>query len=209
MGEKLNYLIGLMLADGGIYKYEYDYKTACKTLFVSDSSKEFTQAIAKLVNEIFKIKPGIWKSKSSKEIQVYSSRKEFVEFFQSNGMKLNKKTKEVKIPLKMKSGSREEIAAIIRGIFDGDGTIVFHKKDRNGKHYAVPCIKLKSMSDFLIKDIQELLKKLGIKSSAHFHKYGNDLYIMRKEDVSKFLDLVGFFHPLKAEKAKDILRIRL
>lgn len=207
MSENLAYIIGLMLADGGIYKYKYSYKTAYKTLFTSDSCEEFANMIARMITETFHITPCIWKSKRDREIQVYSNRKQLVDFFEKLGIKVNRKATKVKIPMVIKDKSKKESIALLRGIFDGDGTLILHKKNNNGKIYITPCIKLKSMSRFLIKDVKEMIGKLGIKSIDYYSVNENVLYIIGKKEVSKFLKIINFSHPLKMQKSKDIFHI--
>jgi hypothetical protein len=186
MNENLAYIIGLMLADGGIYKYKYRYKTAYKTLFTSDSSEEFANVIAQMIRETLHITPCIWKSKRDREIQVYSNRKQLVDFFEKLGIKVNRKATTVKIPMAIKDKSKKESIALLRGIFDGDGTLVLHRKNENGKTSITPCIKLKSMSRFLIKDVKEIVEKLGIKSIDYYSVSENVLYIIGKKEVLKF-----------------------
>jgi hypothetical protein len=61
--------------------------------------------------------------------------------------------------------------------------------------------------EFLIKDVNEVVEKLGIKSIDYYSVSENVLYIIGKKEVSKFLKIINFSHPLKMQKSKDISHI--
>jgi intein/homing endonuclease len=93
-----------------------------------------------------------------------------------------------------------EIAEYIRGLFDGDGTIVLRI---DGKR-IVPRIKIVMKHEELAQRIKALLHRIGIYSRIQ-HESGKGhqwcvLDVARRESVSRFSQIVGSNHPKKRSR---------
>ncbi len=93
--------------------------------------------------------------------------------------------------------SREEKIEWIRAIFDCES-------------YVGPKnIQLQSVSEKGINSIKELLEEFGVNSKIYRYKRKKKkqntnylLFISRKENIRKYLKLIGFNHPKKLKKLK-------
>ncbi|MBA3610051.1 MAG: replicative DNA helicase [Rubrobacter sp.] len=91
--------------------------------------------------------------------------------------------------------SNETIAAVLRGLFHADGSCSVRG--------SRSCVRLSTISERLARDVQELLIRLGIRSSIHTldhtvsgyrtkHGQGYVVYLGDRSEVGTFLDRVGF-----------------
>jgi replicative DNA helicase len=91
--------------------------------------------------------------------------------------------------------SNEAIAAMLRGLFHADGSY--------SQRGSRSCVRLATISERLARDVQELLVRLGIRSSVHTldhrvsgyrtrHGRGFVVYIGERAEVGAFLERVGF-----------------
>ena len=91
--------------------------------------------------------------------------------------------------------SNEAIAAVLRGLFHADGSCSV----RGSRSY----VRLSTISERLARDVQELLVRLGIRSTIHTldhtvsgfrtrHGRGYVVYLGERSEVATFLRLVGF-----------------
>ena len=106
---------------------------------------------------------------------------------------------EKKVPIGIRMGTKEVVAAFIRGLFDTDGT-VYEKGN---------CVEFSTCSTLLSEDIQQLLLNFGIVSSRTFKK--NDfrgswtVRLVGRESKEIFAKEIGFNHPKKASRLKALL----
>ncbi|MAG45560.1 MAG: hypothetical protein CMH63_02180 [Nanoarchaeota archaeon] len=131
----------------------------------------------------------------------YIFNKELVDFFKRQGAPSGSKLK-VTIPfwiLKNEDYSKR----FLRGLFDTDGTIYFDK-NRSCKNPINnrPDIKLASVSEKLIKQVYDILKKFGLnpmmKKPYKGKKDKNRVYavrIYRKLDIEYFIKEIEFKNP--------------
>lgn len=98
-----------------------------------------------------------------------------------------------KVPKQILYSKNEKIKSrFCRAFFDGDGTIEAKKKE----------IRLDSINNVGLKQIRKLLYDLGIKSK--FYKF-SDRFRLVINDINKFYNKIGFFHPQKEKKLKTIV----
>lgn len=122
-----------------------------------------------------------------------------------NGRKYNS----LRIP-KIFSNNQELLINFIRGVFDTDGCITFKKRYRNYPYY--PVISVSSRSDFFIKDIADILKKLDLKIVESYNYKKKDdrvelgytiisrIEINGKNNSSLWIEKIGFSSPKHLEK---------
>lgn len=87
----------------------------------------------------------------------------------------------------------------LRAIFDCEASV--GKKN----------IQFQSVNQKGIKQVQELLESLGINSKIYIYKRSNPLWstnyilvVSRKENIKRYMSLVGFNHPLKNKKGFNL-----
>jgi replicative DNA helicase len=96
------------------------------------------------------------------------------------------------VPRWIMSGSLECRAAFLRGYFSGDGGV------------DAGMVRAKSVSESLIKNIQQLLLSLGIHSNVSPAEAAWQVYV-RRQDNRRFHDYVGFLIPRKQGQLEEYL----
>ncbi len=207
----ISYLIGVILSDGGIYKYPdrrgsktFHYQTD----FVGDKSLKFVKQIARIAEKAFRIKVKIYKHNSANCYYASSYRKEIFENLLKLGIPVGNKTLKVEFPQNI---SLKEKIEIVKGIFDAEGWI-YSRTDRKMcksgiREYKYPTVTIKVSSKKFIDNISEVLKYLCIYFTQFSYPNKNKYEIhMRKFDsVKLFSRLIGFRHPQKKEKLKAVI----
>jgi len=96
--------------------------------------------------------------------------------------------------------SNDEIPLYLRGLFDGDGTILLQKS----KYGLQPRIRISMQHKIFAERTISLLKKIGVYSRLQFEtSNGNKWWnvdIARKESVLKFINKVDSAHPKKKKR---------
>ncbi len=96
--------------------------------------------------------------------------------------------------------SKSEIPGYIRGLFDGDGSIYFHKL-KSGKSSR---IQISMQNKSFAEKISLLLSLIGIYSRVQFEtSNGNKWWnvdVARKESILKFINKINSSHPKKKKR---------
>lgn len=124
---EMAYLLGLLLADGGIYRYRdsrgpnsYRYQVD----FVADRSEAFAKQVAGSVYEQFGLKPCIRKHPKADCFYVTASNKEIWKKL-SEIIPNGNKTLSAELPTKDPFNIVDHKISLLRGLFDGEGCITF------------------------------------------------------------------------------------
>ncbi|MDO8624889.1 MAG: LAGLIDADG family homing endonuclease [Candidatus Diapherotrites archaeon] len=101
----------------------------------------------------------------------------------------------VLIPKEILDSTPQNIAAVLRGMFDTDGCVFFD----NRKAYKVPYMRivLTMKNPPILAQVVEVLARLGI--HGHISR-GRDVHIIAREDIDQFLRVVGFSNPKHIDK---------
>lgn len=104
------------------------------------------------------------------------------------------------IPEKIMQFPNQNIKHILRGIYDGDGSVIFQK--RNGCR-----ISLVSQNKKLIEQVSDLLLRFAITSSIFWDNYSKvwRLDISGQENISKFHKDISFLSTKKRLRLKEYL----
>lgn len=138
------------------------------------------------------------------------SSKNLLEFFEYLGINIRNTAKSKIIPKKLLSTTKENISAMLRGMFDGDGCIVV-KNGQSKVSYA-------STSTELIKQVKMLLLNYGIFSSiyqketpptarAKVWSYSECLELNARQTL-KFNKEIGFGFKRKSDRIINNINIR-
>lgn len=88
--------------------------------------------------------------------------------------------------------------ACLRGLFDTDGGLYFHRHKSNCLVYKNLGWSFRNHSRPLVEAVAQVLKSLGIKHSIS-HK-GASVYIYSLEDIKRYFNVVGSHNPKNQEK---------
>ncbi len=130
-------------------------------------------------------------------IQVNGS--ELVKFVNSEfNIPIGNKSKIITVPTKiMLSTDKQFVCSFLQGVFDGDGSVVFNRKN------WIRRLDLTSGSIKFLEQIKLLLNRLGMFS--RLSEKESRLFMTRKDDIKRFQQLIGFKHPLKNQKLLEMI----
>lgn len=174
--------IGIMLGDGNLTHYQ-----ASVTLGKKD---RYAPYVSNLMERLFGVRPKTLITKTGNQV-VYLGSTRLTNWLLEMGLVFNKVRDQVEMPLWIKQ-NRDFQQAVLRGLFDTDGSI-YLLKSRRGQ------ISFCNRSRPLIEAVRELLVDLGFHPSRIS---GHQLYLTRKEDLIEFLERIRFAN----EKHNDRIR---
>jgi len=171
------YFLGLLITDGHVvYDRGKNYQIKLYT-----SYEEEKEMIAKLIYFLFNYKPSIRKRKTGfskrANYEIYISSKDLCNFITNfSDIPSGAKSINVKVPNLLLSSDKSKIGGFIRGVIDGDGTIL-----------KSSTAKIVSGSEGFLSGVKELLNKLGAKSGKICHEKENlyTLWICGKDNLRK------------------------
>jgi DNA-binding transcriptional regulator WhiA len=200
--EKLAYLIGVMLGDGGIYGKSY-------IVFSRDKNKEFCEYVSNIVNETIEYKPKI--ARVGKCWRVYLNNKELLQKFFNLGVPKGRKLTTTEIPQWILEKKELKIS-FLQGIYDAEGYVSIDRQKHGEKEYIYPLVGIDMISKKLTTQIAEILSELSIRcrvEKAFLHGFGKKqqwkVIVKGWEEVKKFNSMIGFRHHERKEKIEKIL----
>ncbi|MFT4261730.1 MAG: DNA polymerase II large subunit [Candidatus Woesearchaeota archaeon] len=163
-------IIGLYIAEG----YARSNKTLSQ-IYIASNDKKIREYVEKTFKKHFKLK----KSENKTDRVTYSSKIIYLLF--TDILKLGSSAKEKRIPSKFLNLPLEKIACILRGYFEGDGSIEENRKK----------ISCDTISQGLLHDLEFVLSRFGIitKRYSYTKEPGNKLkefYSKKDKKIPKF-----------------------
>lgn len=199
----LAYLIGLMLGDGGLYGKSY-------TVFCRDMDEAFVRQCTEIVRQLLGFEPRI-KKLSPNCFVLSTNRKDIHKFFCDIGFPKGRKLTTSHIPSIALKTENDRID-VVGGLFDAEGYCGIDRQRHYGRIYSYPYVGIDMISGPIVAKVSSMLKELGIEHSMRVKKaraWGKHpqyiIVIKGREQVEKFGRSIGFRHPVKAKKLKDIL----
>jgi len=198
------YFLGLLSTDGHI---QYETKGGKYKIMIFTSKKEEVKMIKRLIKELFNYEASLrtknYGFSKWENYEIYISSKELADFLSKLGIPPGKKSFSIKVPEIILQDSSENVWHFIRGVFDGDGSIL---KTRNQVIF-----KIAMGSENFLKGIKDIFEKKGF-DSVKFRKERDtlwDLRINKKKDIERLYALLyknskRYFYPRKREKWKTI-----
>ncbi len=199
---------GIHVGDGSmnIYSGVYSYTLACHHI---DDKEYMDNYIITLYEKIYGIQPkGRAWSKGTYGFRIHN--KQIIEFKKDIlGLPMGKKDK-INIPSQIleKQSFRKDF---LRGFIDTDGGINTFLAN---KRKVYPRIEMCNVSENLMKEINQILKDLGFRTSTWVTKSKkarwNDLSrlsINGFEMLKKWKDEIGFSNPKNIKKAEKLIRL--
>lgn len=193
------YFLGLLCTDGHIQfiKNKWQYK-----LIIFTSYDEEKEIILRLIQELFNYKASvrskIYGFSKKPNYEIYISSKKICKFFNDLGVPYGNKSLNLKVPKIIFNLDNIKLWSFIRGVFDGDGSIIFSK--------SIQTFKISSGSQGFIEDLNVLLAKSGIGFIRVIHERENvwELKVGRTKELQKIYSLMYkdayFYYPRKRLK---------
>lgn len=191
-GPELCKLLGYHITDG-CYELNRGKKNGIQ---FCNNDKKLINDYFNSIKSVFNINPLITKRNDLFAVRVIS--KKVVDFFNSLDKNLMEKGKLKKIPEKIMKCKKEDIAFLLRALFDGDGTVVNIK--RGGCR-----ITLNAENIEFAKQANELLLRFGIVSSIYWDREFFKVDICGQENLLLFYQTIGFLSEKKQARLKKYL----
>lgn len=179
-------VVGIILGDGAISDHQVRISLDCHR------DKEYAEFVKDLMGKVLGERPSHFVYDDS-VIALTISGIGLVEMLEGVGMQRGDKVRhQVSFPQWIREDPAYSIACV-RGLFDTDGGLYFHKKEK--RNYLGWCFA--SFSDPLLFDVMNTLQKLNFnvkKSGAH------KLYMYSLKSISRYFEIVGSHNPKNAVK---------
>lgn len=189
---KLAEFIGIMLGDGGMTEGQV------RITLSSRDDRTYTEYVQKLMYELYS-EPASITERRGNIIELVISGKNLVRDLRKKGLVIGNKIKQgACIPnwiLKKESWRR----AVLKGLFDTDGSVYLDRHRRNGVNYQSICIAYTTYSRQLFKGIFHSLVFLGFSPTKSSK---NRVMLRKRKEVEEF------FKHIDPENAKHQLRYK-
>ena len=177
--------MGIMIGDGGITNYFITVSLH------SEDDLEYSRFVAELMDTLFSIKPKVYKSKTSKVLDLVIHRKNLVEFCMDMGLPKGDKIKQgIDIPKWIKRNKEFSIACL-RGLVDTDGSIFTHKYKSGRKYYSYKKLQFTNKSIPLLNSTFELMKNIGLKP----RRATDSVWLDSRRDMNHYMKIVDTHNP--------------
>jgi hypothetical protein len=178
--------IGLMLGDGGISRFQLNV-----TLH-RYNDHEYGIFVCDLIEKLFSVRPSVIDSRKFLANDYRVSRVNMVRYCvkELGLVKGDKIRQKIDIPNWVK-GNKKYLVSCIRGLFDTDGSVYWHKYRVRGKDYKYKKISFTSASFPLLNSVHESLLKIGVWTNMR----GRDVVIESRAGVDQYIELIGSHNP--------------
>jgi len=151
-----------------------------------------------LTRNIFGTSPYVQKRENRKAVRITSMQ--LVDFLQGIDPSLLMHGKKKRIPPTIMKCKKEDIAELLRSLFDGDGRVLL--APRNGAR-----VRLTTENQEMAEQVQELLCRFGI--GATIFKESENIYrvdITGQDNLNIFYQRIGFLSPEKQARLERYLK---
>ena len=199
MNEELGLLLGALVSEGSFHNNQ---------ILFSNSDEEFYNLVKNAIKNQFKgIK--LYERELSKsncvELSIYY--KQIVDFLKNIGL-YDTKSKNKEIPHIIFKSKKEIIVSFLKGLFEGDGSVIYKIDKRHDGNSIELTYNSKSVK--LINQLKILLLNFGIVTIKPYVDKRNNCYKLIISDVrniKKFRDEIGFACIKKSRILNNIDRI--
>jgi hypothetical protein len=200
----LYYFLGLVSTDGHIQAIEE--KSHYRVLLYT-SEKEEVNVILKIIQRLFGYRASVRARKTEFSLrpnyEIYISSKIIAEFLNKLGIPFGAKSSTIRLPKAIIHCNDGKFWNYIRGVFDGDGSIIFSGGNT--------IFKISSGSIGFLNDLNKIFFKKGFKTFKVSFQDKNvwELRTNTRADIRKLYSLVyngPYFYPRKKSKWEIILR---
>lgn len=181
---KLAEAVGIILGDGHISRFQVLIHTSALV------DRKYADYIDRLFRDLFKV--GVCRRKIRRNtITLVVSSREIVEFFNRMGLKSGDKIRnDVCIP-KWILEKNPYVRACVRGLFDTDGCIYYHRHSTRGREYNDVGWEFRNLNENLLNEVHRFLLKKGFKSKK---KVGR-VSLYNRANIRRFMEEIGTSNP--------------
>ncbi len=190
LDDELAFVLGAITAEGSYHD---------KKILFCNQNKEYYKKVKKTLLKKFKgiklyertLKDG------SEELSIYQQR--VVKTLESIGLTL-KKSGEKEIPHSILQSPKKAVSEFLKGLFEGDGSVISKSDKRHGGQSIE--LTYNSKSEKLIQQLKNILLNYGIVTTKPYKDKRSDCYkliISGQNNVVKFKQEINFFSKRKKE----------
>lgn len=195
-GNKLAEFVGLMIGDGGITKGQVTVTLNRVT------DNEYSQFVAKLFYQLFKVTPSLNNSKDCLAVDITVSRIKLVSYCKGIGLIVGDKLAHgLDIPEWVKNNKKFSHYCL-RGLIDTDGCVFSECHRIKGKMYNYPRLVFTSYSKKLCFSVVKILEDLGFSPKI---RVGRNVQLENKAEIIKYFKIIGSDNPKHYNRLKEIL----
>jgi len=198
--EDICEFIGAFIGDGFTNRYGH----VSMTQIAGDKryDTEYHSYLGSILEKRFGIKPRIYVKKETNELRTnFYSKGLFLFLVGRFSFPPGKKAKTVLIPNEIiHSNDPRKVSAVLRGIFDTDGSVYFDRRQIYKRKYPRIDLHLRNMG--LIRQISEQLSGMDIPFSVV--EGGYRLQINGISSIKKYISTIGFSNPRHIKKIKSM-----
>ncbi|MBU4502520.1 MAG: hypothetical protein KKA79_08025 [Nanoarchaeota archaeon] len=199
MDKKFAELVGIILGDGCIKNYPRH--RALQISFNAVDDLDYLHYVAKLVQEIFQIKPFVKFRKTDNTADIFLFRKSVVDYLLRKGLKESPKWGRAKIPPTCLTKPFDKY--VVRGLFDTDGCVALTKN--NGSLY--PRLELKICPSPMQEQVIDILNNYNFKFKVQKLDKGKiRIRLNGKEQLRKWRGIIGFSNLKHLKKSERVLK---
>jgi len=188
MNKDLAFLLGALVSEGSFHQQ--------KILF-SNSDMEFYDHVKNIIYDQFEGIQLYERKIAGNCLELCIYHQHVVRFLMNLGLNAVKSNKK-EIPFSVLQSSQKVVAEFLKGLFEGDGSVIYKTDKRhNGKSIE---LTYNSKSPKLIKQLKIVLLNLGIATTKPYRDKRNDCYkliISGNGAIKRFKDEVDFFSDRK------------
>ena len=195
LDEDLGFLLGALLAEGTFRDQAIEF-----TNTPGDFAEHFIQAWQRVFPtcrlHIFEREPVSYGKKPFLQIQVVSQQ--VISFIRALG--LSGRSAQRQIPEAILRSPRKVVAAFLRGLFEGDGSV-----EQSGR--SLLRINLTASNRLMLRQIQTLLLRFGIVASLNNDRTReiHRILITGRDNLTLFANEIGFTSKVKSKSLATIL----
>ena len=194
--EGLAELIGILIGDGGITRYQI------RVTLDKKRDKKYASYVKFLFGTLFCVEPSVYVSNRDSVIGIVVSSKAMVDCLMELGLpKGNKITQEIDIPEWIKQ-DQSFSKSCLKGIFYTDGSVYLDKHRIRGKNYFSMNLALTSASGKLLYSIYEILAGEGFSPTISSPR---SIRIRKSKQVKEFFDKIGSSNPKHIKRFEKFL----
>lgn len=183
--KQLAELIGILLGDGGLSRYQLQVTLNRST------DAPYVRYVKQLLEKLFDTSAGVHYSRHSLGCNVYISSVTAVSFCLRNGLTIGDKIRNGASPPGWVHVSRAYSAACLRGLIDTDGCFFVERHHVKGREYGYYRMHFVSASPVLRGFAFSTLRRLGFDPRVR----GRHVTLENPEEVLRYLRVVGTSNP--------------
>lgn len=177
--------IGMHLGDGFLSRQSNIYRLKGSYL---DEREFYQDFVRPLYKEIFNLEVEVRDYRTSYGFEIASKA---LWTFKTKVLKIpaGRKTT-IRVPEVIKVKNQEVLAGFLRGYFDTDGCLSFISQYGYRSYY--PVISAASISEFLIKDVADILSMFGLRPRISYNRECWSVWLSGYANFFRFKELIGW-----------------